>query len=501
MASRPVFAIAKTRPAITPTLTTYRPTVVSTGTGTRTFVGGNATITFNAPAAATQTDASQLGYGVKIDIAGSSFVREYTIRSGVTSYTITGLTNGTTYRCYVKSLGYTTDTEYSEPVNVIAEFIPLAPTITAITPASGTVRLTITPSVDQANTADFRLKVEVNDADGITPVAGVTTVDTVIAKTATTYDVTGLTNGVQYKFTIWGANTSGTKSQVGNTALHSPLAPPTMPTVTRNVDISNSEVITSTDFYKITSNSDDFPTQTYTIPLANQLPQNAKKGNFSYTLSVTTTLPSLHNITSCEILIYNDTFTTLLQTELISVPSKTTTTINKDNISVRSLSSTGKYKIGIRFSNRFNNSAIIMNSTAYDLREPRIYRDTFQTKFTINNISYFGMKTPATAPPTTAYGIGNISDIQSIITSDMTGILDNGILLYDTLYSGTTNNSDRKLGSAIIPASGGIGVFPGRTVLEGISQIIIARYITSRIENGSSVPYFFIRRMTVNNYI
>jgi fibronectin type 3 domain-containing protein len=134
------------------------------------------------------------------------------IATGVTltSYTVTGLTNGTPYYFEVAAVNALGAGAVSNEATVTPVGLPAAPTGLAATIADGQSVLTWTASIGAASYNVY--EGTVSGGEGTTPIAtGITSV---------TYTVTGLTDATAYFFTVAavnGAGTSGPSNEVATT--------------------------------------------------------------------------------------------------------------------------------------------------------------------------------------------------------------------------------------------------------------------------------------------
>ena len=135
-----------------------------------------------------------------------------TIADGVTtatSYTATGLVNGTTYYFRVLATNGVGSSPPSNVVNAVPRTVPSAPRTMAATPTnvSGQVRLSwvFPASNGGAALSDYVIERSLNGTSGWTTITdGV--------GTATAFTATGLTNGTRYYFRVFARNAAGTST-------------------------------------------------------------------------------------------------------------------------------------------------------------------------------------------------------------------------------------------------------------------------------------------------
>jgi len=138
----------------------------------------------------------------------------------VTSYTVTGLTNGTTYTFRVAAIngvGTGADSTASGPITPAAATVPGAPTgVTAVAgDRMATVGWTAPANDGGAPLTGFRITPYIGST-GQTPI-------TVTGGMTTSFDVTNLTNGTAYTFRVAATNAVGTGSDSAASAAVTPL--------------------------------------------------------------------------------------------------------------------------------------------------------------------------------------------------------------------------------------------------------------------------------------
>src|SRR4030095_6550930 len=140
-----------------------------------------------------------------------------------TSYTNTGLTNGTTYYFVVSAVNSSGESANSSQVSATPTPPPLPPTGLTATRGNGQVSLVWTAS---SGATSYRVKRATVSGGPYTTIA---------SPTQTSYKNTGLTNGTTYYFVVSAVNSSGesaNSSQVSAVPQSSAPAPPTGVTAT-----------------------------------------------------------------------------------------------------------------------------------------------------------------------------------------------------------------------------------------------------------------------------
>ncbi|NMO13307.1 hypothetical protein HPC49_15380 [Pyxidicoccus fallax] len=183
LASEPVFATPRTVPGA--------PTQVRATAGNR-----SALVEWSAPDDNGGSDVT--GYTLTVE-AGGTVVE--TRETSATSLTVTGLTNGTTYRFTVTATNGVGTGAASSPVSAVPQSLPGAPTGLAVSPGNTQVSLTWTAPQDNGGNPLTGYVVTVRSGGAVVRTQDATT---------TNATVTGLTNGTAYSFTVSATTSVGT---------------------------------------------------------------------------------------------------------------------------------------------------------------------------------------------------------------------------------------------------------------------------------------------------
>lgn len=198
-----------TSAAVIPGALPGNPTAVTVTAG-----NGSAGLTWSPPAS---DGGRPITSYFAIASPGSSACLAY----GVTSCTVPGLTNGTTYTFSVyagNEVGYSTGSAATAGVTPTAD-VPTEPRFVSATRQSGAATVSWT----------------VPASSGASPVTGYTVTaqpggQTCSTAASTACQVTGLTNGAAYRFTVTAANTAGNSSPSDPSAAVTPATVPDAPT-------------------------------------------------------------------------------------------------------------------------------------------------------------------------------------------------------------------------------------------------------------------------------
>ena len=191
-------------------------------------------------------------FGDWSDIGGSS--------ATTTTYTVTGLTNGSPYGFELRAVNASGDGKASS-VGTTPIAVPDAPTISSATPGDGQVVLAWNDPSDRSITKyQVRSKVRSSDDNTYTDWANIPVTDPNAPPTG--YIVTGLTNGTEYTFAVRAVNDPG--NGPASTVTARPIAPPAAPEISsvgpgyRKVTLAwtdpNDSTITG---YQVSINGDD----------------------------------------------------------------------------------------------------------------------------------------------------------------------------------------------------------------------------------------------------
>jgi hypothetical protein len=211
-------------------VTLTQPSVPAAPTGVTAIAGnGSATVSWTAPS---DNGGSTITSYTVTPFIGSTAQTPKTVTGSppVTSTTVTGLTNGTTYTFSVSATNANGTGPASSPSNAVTPSgptLPGAPTGVTATAAnaSATVSWTAPANTGGSGIASYT----------VTPFVGSTaqTPATVTGNPpATSTTVSGLTNGTAYTFTVSATNATGTGPASSPSNAVTPNAPPTVTSVT-----------------------------------------------------------------------------------------------------------------------------------------------------------------------------------------------------------------------------------------------------------------------------
>jgi titin len=187
---------------------------------------GNTTATLSWTAPSTDGGSPVTGYRIERSVnAGSTWtVIVADTASTSTTYSATGLTNGTLYNFRVSALNAVTIGASSLAGSVVPAGVPVAPTSVVAAPTNGAVVLVWTRPLNNGGNEVIGYMVETSSDGGTNWTTAIANTNSTVASTT----VTGLTNGTTYSFRVSALNAVG--SGAASTAVTStPASVPTVP--------------------------------------------------------------------------------------------------------------------------------------------------------------------------------------------------------------------------------------------------------------------------------
>ncbi|MBP7652316.1 right-handed parallel beta-helix repeat-containing protein [Candidatus Dependentiae bacterium] len=377
----------------------------------------------------------------------ASFVTGYSNLNvgNVTTYSVTGLSAGTTY--YYRVRAYNANGTSSSSSTITAYTIPATPTIS---PATNTAGTSFTANWNTSTGASsYRLDVSTaNDFSSF--VTGYNNLD---VGNVTSYSVTGLTSGIIYYYRVRAYNTGGTSS---NSSSQNLLTLPAAPTVNAAGAITNSSfsanwnAVTSATAYRLDVATDAGFTSYVTGY------QDLNVGNLT-TYSVT-------GLTAGTTYYYrvravNATGTSAnSSSQTVSIISNAPTVNSATNVNTSSFTanwnaSTGasSYKLDVSTSNDF--SSFVTGYNNLDVGNVTNYSITGLTPYTIY---YYRVR---------AYNAGGTSSNSNTVSDTS---LYNGPIFYVNDLSLTNDTYTSRTGSDIINM--GNQLYPFRTITQALSR-------------------------------
>jgi predicted phage tail protein len=191
-------------------------------------IRGNTTVALSWKAPSSNGGSAITGYnvyeGTRSGHESTTPVNGSTLITG-TSYTVTGLTNGTTYYFTVKAVNAVGSSAASNEASATPATVPGAPTGLGATRGNTTVALSWKAPSSNGGSAITGYNVY----EGTSPGAEAGTPVNTSPITGTSYTVRGLTNGTTYYFTVKAVNAAGS-SAASNEASATPATVPGAPT-------------------------------------------------------------------------------------------------------------------------------------------------------------------------------------------------------------------------------------------------------------------------------
>ena len=224
--------------------TTYQLTMLATN------VAGNSAATSatsftpftipNAPVISSYTLGNQqvdISFSIPDGNGNAVSNMQYSVNDGsyvsigaVTSGSITGLTNGTSYTIKLRAVNDAGNSIDSSYITVIPRTVPSAPVITSGTPSNQSITVTFTASESNGGNAISSYQYSLNDGS-------------LVACSLPSFTATALNNGTEYNVKVYAINAAGS-SIASNTLSVTPRTVPDKPTIT-SVVASNLSAILS----------------------------------------------------------------------------------------------------------------------------------------------------------------------------------------------------------------------------------------------------------------
>jgi hypothetical protein len=198
-------------------------TLPGTPTGL-TATPGNSQIALSWTAPASNGGAAITDYQIQVSVAGGAYSTVTKSASAATSYTATGLTNGTAYTYRVATVNSEGASAYVTSSSVTPQTVPLAPTNVAGTVGNGSVTVRWSAPTDSGGSVitDYLIQYSTDGTSWTTVSDGTSTVlQTTVA---------GLTNGIAYTFRVAAVSAVGTGNYSTPSSAFIPIGPPGAPT-------------------------------------------------------------------------------------------------------------------------------------------------------------------------------------------------------------------------------------------------------------------------------
>jgi titin len=185
---------------------------------------GNSQIALSWTAPASNGGAAITDYQIQVSVAGGAYSTVTKSASTATSYTATGLTNGTAYTYRVATVNSEGASAYVTSSSVTPQTVPLAPTNVAGTVGNGSVTVRWSAPTDSGGSVitDYLIQYSTDGTSWTTVSDGTSTVlQTTVA---------GLTNGISYTFRVAAVSAVGTGNYSTPSSAFIPIGPPGAPT-------------------------------------------------------------------------------------------------------------------------------------------------------------------------------------------------------------------------------------------------------------------------------
>jgi hypothetical protein len=145
---------------------------------------------------------------------------EVSVTNPLSNIIITGLTNGTTYNIKLVATNSEGESQESSPMSVTPISVPDAPTINSCTAGDGQVSVSFTAPMSNGGSTITNYTVKVYNNIGILVNPAITT-----SGVKSPIIVSGLTNGIGYRFTVIAENEVGSSQESIMSAIITPMAP------------------------------------------------------------------------------------------------------------------------------------------------------------------------------------------------------------------------------------------------------------------------------------